>query len=106
MPSISHLLRQLAVVSRASRSIVNGQVVETMAVVGTVACRLTSPRGANLATYAASEQPTRLRLLYLEPGADVRVNDDVTVNSATYRTIDVEDQPDQAYRMATLRALA
>jgi hypothetical protein len=105
MPSIAHLLRQSAVVSRASRAIVNGQVVETMAVVATVPCRITSPGRGAFALHAASEQAPRPRLAYFPPGTDIRPHDTVTVNAGVYRVTDAEPQPDAVYLAVSLERL-
>lgn len=106
MRSIGHILQHTATVSRATRSIVNSQVVDQMQVVASgVPCRLTSPSRGGIVIHGGAEQPPRPRLCYFEPTADIRRDDRITVGGTSYRVLDAEDQPDGIYRACSLEVL-
>lgn len=95
--------------SRATRAIVDGQVVDDIQVIASgVPCRLTSPNSliGNRQLYGLSEKSARPRVCYFEPGYDVRKDDRLLVNDGNYRVLDAEDHPDGIYRSTSLEILA
>ncbi len=106
MPTIKHLLPQQGVLTRPVRTMVNGQVVEVRAAMGSLACRISGPARGSLSLYGLAENAERARVAYFELGADVRANDRLEVNGCDYRVVDVETQPDGAYTLASLERLA
>lgn len=106
---VAHLLTHRCSISRATRTVVDAQVIQAAAVVATnVPCRVSSPRATGVAgqVYAGAELARRPKTIYFNPTQDVRRDDDLIINGASYRVLDVDQQLDGAYLMASAELLA
>lgn len=105
--SIAHLLPNTAAVYRPATTLSEGAVLSAEALVASgVKCRISSPRSRSLEIYAGQETPRLTSVAYFEAGANVLTGDRVEIRGQSYRVIAAQDQPDDAYRHASLEPLA